>query len=261
MKSLVLANQKGGVGKTAIACQFAYYLADVLGLRVLVLDVDHQANTTKAMKASGLFFASTTTAGRVLSEKTDRIEAGKNVLVPSDELLIKMEKQADRHNRFATNLQIFLKTVDNQFDACIIDTNPNPDIRVTAALVVADYVLSPVQLNQEALDGIGALAGDVKKIKAALNPKLHFIGILPNLVEATPFQKANFTQLAEQFAKLLIPLANGHAFIKTRTAIAEAQAAGQPIWRLGKTSAADCWRELRPVFAKITDVMELKNGA
>jgi len=261
MKTLVLANQKGGVGKSAVACQFAYYLSDVLGLRVLVMDFDHQGNTSKAIKASKLAAVSSASASRILGERIGAIEAAPFVLVASDDQLIKMEKQPDKHNSYATNLQAFLKAVGDQFDVCIIDTNPNPDIRMTAALVVGDFVLSPIQLNQEALDGIGALNGDVKKIKAALNPKLHLIGILPNLVEATPFQKANFAQLVEHFSKLLIPLPNGqYGFIKTRTAIAEAQAAGLPVWKLGKTSAADCWRELRPVFTKITDVMGVANN-
>ncbi|MDR1709114.1 MAG: ParA family protein [Candidatus Accumulibacter sp.] len=260
MKTLLFANRKGGVGKTAIACQFAYYLADTLGLRVLVIDADHQGNTTKAVRASGLFSVSDVTAGRIFAERIKAIENEKTVLIPSDELLIKMEKQPDKHNLFATNLLSFLKSVDKLFDACLIDTNPNPDIRMTSALVSADFVLSPVQLNQEALDGIGALAGDVKKVKSALNPKLHLVGILPNLVESTPFQKANFAQLVALFPNLLIPLGKSHAFVKTRTAIAEAQAAGLPIWKLGKTSAADCWRELKPVFAKIAKVMEVNHA-
>lgn len=61
------------------------------------------------------------------------------------------------HNSFATNYQKFLKNVDSLFDVCLIDTNPNPDIRQVASLIVSDYVLSPIQLNQEAIDGIGGL--------------------------------------------------------------------------------------------------------
>jgi chromosome partitioning protein len=125
--------------------------------------------------------------------------------------------------------------------------------------VVSNYVLSPVQLNQEALDGIGALYTDFNKVKATLNRNLEFIGILPNHVEPTPFQIGNFKQLAEKFPKLLIPMPEGnnggYAKIKTRTAIAEAQAAGLPVWKLGKTSANDCWRELRPVFEQVATIM------
>lgn len=264
MKTLVMANQKGGVGKSALLCQYAYYLALELNLRVLVLDLDHQGNTSKAIKLSNHALVSSVSASRILGERIASIDTASFVLVAADDALLKAEKQAALHNTYATNLQAFLRSVDAEFDVCLIDTNPNPDIRMTAALVVSQYVLSPIQLNQEALDGIGALNADVRKIKAALNPQLQLIGILPNLVEATPFQRANLAQLVQHFAKLLIPMdAPGqYAFVKTRTAVAEAQAAGLPVWKLGKTSAMDCWRELRPVFHRIAGVMGVAgNGA
>ena len=66
--------------------------------------------------------------------------------------------------------------MDAHFDVCVIDTHPNPDIRVIAALATADYVLSPLQLNQEAIDGVRALLHHQRvgfhKIRAMLNPKL-----------------------------------------------------------------------------------------
>jgi len=159
MKTLVLANQKGGVGKSAVAVQFAYYLADVLKKRVLVIDFDHQRNTSKAIRTGGLATVSAITSSRLLTSKTDAasIEHADFVLVPGDAELIKMEKQAAEHNKFATNLYTFLADIADRFDVCVIDTNPNPDIRQLASLVVGDFVLSPLQLNQEAIDGIGDL--------------------------------------------------------------------------------------------------------
>ena len=71
MKTLVLANQKGGVGKSAVAVQFAYYLADVLKKRVLVIDFDHQRNTSKAIRTGGLATVSAITSSRLLTSKTD----------------------------------------------------------------------------------------------------------------------------------------------------------------------------------------------
>ena len=77
-----------------------------------------------------------------------------------------------------------------------------------AALVSADFVLSPIQLNQEAVDGVRALLTHsrvgVYKIEALLNPKLELIGLLPTMVEATPFQRANFRQLIERYLSLMI---------------------------------------------------------
>ncbi|MCL2876523.1 MAG: ParA family protein, partial [Betaproteobacteria bacterium] len=262
MKRIVFPNRKGGVGKSAILCQLAYYLADLLGLRVLVLDLDHQANASKAIGASGLATVSAILSSRILTERVTGIEDAKFVLVPGDELLTKLEKRAADHNQFAGNLQAFFQAVDGKFDVCLTDTNPTPDVRMMVSLVLATYVLSPVQLNQEAIDGIAGLTADIKKVKMALNNDLIFMGILPNLVEAKPFQKANFAQVAEHYANLLIRLnQGGFALIKARTAIAEAQAAGVPVWKLGKTSAVECWRELKPVFDQIAANIGVKSNA
>ena len=263
MKTIVLANQKGGVGKSALVVQLAYFFHLVMGKRVLVLDLDHQRNSSKSIKTGGIATVSQMPASRLLSAKVSGVEDVEFLLVSADNAeLLKMEKQADKHNSFATNLQAFLQAVDKDFDVCIIDTNPNPDIRQLAALVVSDYVLSPLQLNQEAIDGIGDLLNHdtigIRKIKAAINPKLKLIGILPNLVEPTPFQRDNFRELSTHFAKLLIPMATGFAAIKKTTAIPEAQAAGVPVWKLGKTSGRDAWVQIKPVFEKIASIMEIK---
>jgi chromosome partitioning protein len=119
-------------------------------------------------------------------------------------------------------------------------------------------VLSPIQLNQEAMDGVGALLSHervgVRKIKAILNPKLELIGLLPTLVEPTPFQKANFRQLIEQYMSLLIQLGpepGDIAFMPKRSAIAEAQASGEVLWEMKKTAARDAWKEIEPSIAKV----------
>lgn len=256
MRTLVLANQKGGVGKSAIACQLAYFLADVLNKRVLLIDLDHQGNSTKNIRTSSLSVESVVSASRLLTESITKIDEGAFVLIPSDSDLLKLERQADRHNLFATHLQGFLNAMDNRFDVAIIDTNPNPDIRMIAALVVADFVLSPIQLNQEAVDGIAALRAQVFKIQGTLNPSLRLIGLLPNMVEPTPFQRTNMAQLCTAFASLMIRLENGHmAAISTRTAVAEAQALGKPIWTLGKTSAREAWGQIKPIFEHVVTTM------
>jgi chromosome partitioning protein len=257
VKTLVFANQKGGVGKSAIACQFAFYLSQSLHKRVLFIDLDHQRNASAPILLSGLASVASFGSHQIFSESLADVTAANFVLIPATKELLQLEKLADRHNAYATALRNFLRQVDAGFDVCIVDTNPNPDIRMIAALVVADFVLSPIQLNQEALNGIGALSNDIINIRSKLNRSLHWLGILPNLVESTPFQKNNLRQLLEHHAQLLLRLENGQfAMIPTRTAIAEAQAAGKPVWQLGKTSARTAWGEMGPVFARVAQLME-----
>lgn len=260
MKTIVFANQKGGVGKSATAGLFAHFLAQ-RGQRVLVIDFDHQGNVSKALLASGRTEAAGITASRILTDAQASPGEGAFVVVPADSSeLLGLERQPDRHNLFAGHFRAFLKRMDTRFDVCIIDTNPNPDIRVVSALVSADFVISPLQLNQEAIDGIAALLGHervgIQRIQAKLNPRLRLIGILPTLVEPTPFQKRNFAKLVQHYASLLIKLPDtGFALIPKRSAIAEAQASGEVLWEMRKTAAREAWREIEPGMAQIAAVL------
>lgn len=266
MKTVVYANQKGGVGKSAVLTQQAHHLSGIRKLRVLVMDFDHQRNSSKAIRLSGLATVSAVNSVTVLTSPTPPvIEDADFVLIEGDPALILMEKQGGaEHNKYVNNLHAFLASVSDRFDVCLIDTNPNPDIRQLSALCTADYVLSPIQLNQEAIDGIGDLLNHpvlgIRNIQASVNPNLKLIGILPNLVEPTPFQKNNFHDLATHFPGLLIsmaPEAKGFAAIKKTTAIAEAQAAGVPVWKHPKTSGRTAWLEMKPVFDKLATIMEV----
>ncbi|MEO6660702.1 MAG: ParA family protein, partial [Burkholderiaceae bacterium] len=159
-------------------------------------------------------------------------------------------------------LRAFLKAMDERFDVCVIDTHPNPDIRMISALVSADFVLSPIQLNQEAIDGVRALLNHQRvgfhKIKALLNPKLNLIGLLPTLVEATPFQKANFVAIMQRHQALMIQVGGRlgeFAHIPKRSAIAEAQAEGLLLWEMKKTAARDAWVEIEPTLRRILEIV------
>ena len=96
------------------------------------------------------------------------------------------------------------------------------------------------------------------KIKTLLNPKLALIGLVPMMVEATPFQKANFVTIVQQYAGLFIRLSDrpGHfACIPKRSAIPEAQAEGLLLWEMKKTAARDAWLEIEPTIRRLASVV------
>ena len=261
MKTLVLCNQKGGVGKSAVATLLAHHFAQH-GRRVLAIDLDHQGNLSKPLRMSGRATASAFTAAAVLTSHAPALPDKPFVLVPSDRVLLSLERQPDLHTPFARHFRAFLSSADAAFDVCVIDTNPNPDIRVIAALASADFVLSPIQLNQEAMDGVSGLLNHervgLRKIRAVLNSKLSLIGLLPTMVEPTPFQKANFLQIVQQYHPMMIRIGPGpgaFASIPRRSCIAEAQAAGQVLWEMKKTAARDAWREIEPSITRIADIV------
>jgi chromosome partitioning protein len=261
MRTLVLANQKGGVGKSAVATLLAHFLAQ-RGRRVLAVDLDHQGNFGKPLQLSGRPAVAAVTAERLLTEPAPTLPAAPFVLVPGSRALLALERQPAQHNTYARHVRAFLAAVDGQFDACIVDTNPNPDIRVIAALVSADFVLSPIQLNQEALDGVAGLLNHervgVRRIQAVLNPRLKLLGLLPTLVEPTPFQRANFVQIVQRHLPLMIAVGQRpgeFAHIPRRSAIAESQAQGQVLWEMKKTAARDAWREIEPTLARLAELV------
>jgi chromosome partitioning protein len=261
MKTLVLCNQKGGVGKSAVATLLAHHLAH-RGRRVLAIDLDHQGNFTKLLRMSGRATVSAFAPDALMTGTAPALPDRPFVLVPGDRALLGLERQPALHAPFARHFRSFLAAVNDAFDVCVVDTNPNPDIRVIAALASADFVLSPIQLNQEAMDGVSGLLNHdrvgLRKIKAVLNSKLSLIGLLPTLVEPTPFQKVNFLQVVQQYHPLMIRIGDGpgaFASIPRRSCIAEAQAAGEVLWEMKKTAARDAWREIEPSLNRIADIV------
>ncbi|RQO53413.1 ParA family protein [Paucibacter sp. KBW04] len=261
MKTLVLANQKGGVGKSAVSTLLSHYIAG-RGKRLLAIDLDHQGNFSKPLKLSGRAELSSFSSSAILTGAVEELPEQPFVLIASDRILLGLERQPELHTPFARSFRSFLARVDAQFDLCIVDTNPNPDIRVISALASADFVLSPIQLNQEAMDGVSGLLNHervgLRKIKSALNPKLNLIGLLPTLVEATPFQRANFVQVIQHYQHLMIPVGQQvgqFAYIPRRSSIAESQASGELLWEMKKSPAREAWKEIEPGLARIFDIL------
>ena len=267
MKTLVLANQKGGVGKSAVATLLSHYFVQK-GHRVLAIDLDHQGNFSNALLLSQRVGLVSVTADLLLSGGIAAVPQQSFVLVASGRGLLGLERQPTLHTPFARNFRAFLSSMDQRFDVCVIDTNPNPDIRLIAALASTDHVLSPIQLKQEAMDGVAALLDHervgLRKIKAVLNPKLRLIGLLPSMVEATPFEKVNLIQVVRKYQSLLIPLSERPgdiASIPRRSAIGEAQAQGAVLWEMKKTAARDAWREIEPSLARIVEIVVAQAAA
>jgi chromosome partitioning protein len=265
MKTIVLANHKGGVGKSAVATLLAHYFVRK-GRRVLAIDLDHQGNfsapllkSKRVALAVGGRLAAPPVGGR-LSRCIGRAAAGLGRR--EDKIVWPRPRSHAPCPIFARNLNSFLASMDRRFDICVVDTHPNPDIRLIAALASTDFVLSPIQLKQEAMEGVAALLDHervgLRKVKAVLNPKLQLIGLLPNMVEATPFERTNLIQVVQKYRSLLIPLSarlGDIAAMPRRSAIGEAQAEGQVLWEMKKTAARDAWREIEPSLARIAGIV------
>lgn len=262
MKTLAIWTQKGGVGKTALACQLAHAL-HARNQRVLVIDLDSQGNAGAALLRAEKAVALAITASSLLMNG-NLVVALPDVafaVIRATPELVRIPEQPDEFGRFHTNLQSNLARVAPVFDVCLIDCPPSDDLRVLLALTVADSVLSPIQLNQEAIEGIvKTLRGTrgVERIREKFNPSLQFLGIVPNMVEATPLQKRNFVEVLENFGRYLVLDEKGNPLrILRRSSIAEAQELGVSLPELGrtKTAAREAWTELAPTLNRIADLV------
>jgi len=189
MKTIAIANQKGGVGKTTLARNLAFYAVDQ-GLRVLCADFDPQKNFTKTMRQFGernkgeIKEANILTASALFKKnnaKLKPIDCGKGLgLVPAERELVDVASYplASLHHPRAN-----LALLDNDYDVCIIDTAPTLGNPLYAALIAADFALCPCDVDQDATDGLADLFEDVSRVQTlGWNTNLDLLGVVATKV-------------------------------------------------------------------------------
>lgn len=245
MKTAAITNQKGGVGKTAITTHLSFHLRD-LGHRVLVIDLDNQGNasSTLAGVASGIPASKLFTGEKIAVEPRDGI-----TLIEADMALADLER-ADPNviNAFRENVH----RLSPSFDYAVIDTPPTLGLRMTAALIAANFALCPIELEGYSIQGITKMLQTIFGIQANYNPGLTFLGMLPNRFNAhSASQKANLDQLLASYAHLMIT-----AKIGNRSSISDALGQGIPVWEMPKTAARDAGKEMKEALGQVINKME-----
>src|SRR3984893_10886267 len=184
-KTVAIANQKGGVGKTTTAINLAASLA-LVNRRVLLVDVDPQGNLTSGVGQKGLASQS----GTIYNALTT-IEATTEVrpfiirtaiellkLIPADRHLTGAEIEMVALPAREERLRQLLRSVRDDFDYIFIDCPPSLGLLTLNALVAADAVLIPLHCEYFALEGLADLVSTMRRVRAAFNPHLDIEGVL-----------------------------------------------------------------------------------
>ncbi len=236
-KIYTFVNQKGGVGKTTTAINLGAYLAQ-LGQRVLIVDLDPQANATSCLGVD----KSTVTGGtyEVLLDllPPDSLplhnERLKMSILPSSPALAGAEVELVNELAREMRLKQAIEKLDNRYDYILIDCPPSLGLLTVNGLVAArDGVVIPVQCEYLALEGLGQLTQTINRVRAALFPELKVRGVVLTMFDP----RTNLaTDVVDEVNKHF-PKQTFHAVIPRSIRLAEAPSYGLPISAYAPSSA------------------------
>lgn len=253
MTITVISNQKGGVGKSTMAVLWAQWLAEKQGARVCVIDLDAQCNCSKSLaRYHRMHEAASLFAAHPLPLLGSAVgEASTLTLLPGSKRLADLELA-----RAEEVIPIFRQQVAalaRAYDHVVIDTPPALGLRMSAALIAADWVVCPIELEEYSIDGVTDMLKTIFGVKRRYNPQLRLAGIVANRFNPhSARQKTALRDLVANYSEFVLP-----AKISTRSAIPEALAAGVPVWQLAKSSARDASLEVFEAFKAIQQRMAI----
>ena len=240
-----LANQKGGVGKTTTVINLGAYLA-FYGQRVLLIDLDPQANATSCLGIDkqtvktgtyDVLIGASPILNNILHNPRLKVS-----LLPASTALAGAE--VERVPEFAreNKLKEAIRPIVDRYDYILIDCPPSLGLLTLNGIVAAQNgVIIPVQCEYLALEGIGQLTQTIQRIRVALYPDLRLRGVVLTMYDGrTKLSSDVVSEVQRHFPEQVF-----HSIIPRSIRLAEAPSYGQPISTYAPSSTgAQAYAEL-----------------
>ena len=224
-----LANQKGGVGKTTTAINLGAYLA-YFGQRVLLVDLDPQANATSSLRIDKHTLRGGTYEALLgIAPATNHILHNPRLkisILPASPALAGAELELVNELAREIRLRKAIESVADRYDYIIIDCPPSLGLLTLNGLVAAtNGIIIPVQCEYLALEGLGLLNQTIDRVRNAVYPGLEIRGVVLTMYDA----RTNLSNDVVSEVKRYFPKKVFENFIPRSIRLAEAPSYGQPI--------------------------------
>ncbi len=224
MKVISITNQKGGVGKTTTAINLGASLA-VYGKKVLIIDMDPQANATSGLNVErDICIYHALIGKKSLKSIITPTDTENLFIVPSNISLIGAEVELVDHENKERILRQLIKDLSG-FDYVLIDCPPSLGLLTINALVASDSVLVPVQCEYFAMEGLAQLLHTINLVKKTFNPALKIEGILLTMHD----KRNNLSKQVEMELKRHFPRYIFKTLIPRNVRLSEAPSFGKSI--------------------------------